>query len=98
MGPTILVFIGLYLLHSVPITFAIFYGWLFLIPIVQKRSTRLSELGFIIQKGNVILGLVLGMISFGVIVIGGAVLSPLLFDADKVRRLLQDWHIDYSYT
>ena len=97
IAPTAAVFIGLFLCHHIPLTFVLFYGCLFLVPLGQRRPLNSEKYGYALNKNNVLLGAALGVISFGVIVVGGTILYPFLFEADKVRSLLLDWHLDNNY-
>ncbi|MGG2201330.1 CPBP family intramembrane glutamic endopeptidase [Paenibacillus validus] len=98
IGPTAMILLGLQGLNSMLYTFALFYGWLLLIPLadglLQKKSTlseNLKQLGFRVHKKNLKYGLILGIVLLVVIPMTVALLRPLLFDVTELKPLLQAW-------
>lgn len=97
-APTLLIFLGLQVMNSVPITFLLFYGWLFAVPFVDlmlvKRFTfsqTLRQLGFGLQRKSIVVGLVSGAIYFLAILLAGSLFLPLLFEKAELERLLVEW-------
>ncbi|PUB15984.1 CPBP family intramembrane glutamic endopeptidase [Paenisporosarcina sp. OV554] len=96
-GPTIMIFIGLSYFESIPITFVLFYGWLFFIPfITYLRHSKLKE-AFVqsIKNGFAVKPILIGMIS-GVICLlsiygSVALLQNHLFDIDRLSKILIQW-------
>lgn len=88
IGPTIMMFIGLEIFESVPMTFLLFYGWLLGVPLFGKafplERMKLSKqaLGMGIASGAV----------FFIFIFGGMVwLHEYLLDVDALRALLVAW-------
>lgn len=98
IGPTAMIYLGLQELNSIPVTFALFYGWLLLIPLadglVRRKGTyaeALKQLGFRIHKENLKYGLILGVVFLFGIPLAVASVQPLLFDVKELKPLLQAW-------
>lgn len=88
IGPTVMMFIGLYLFENVAVTFLLFYSWLLGVPLLAKafpkERMRLS-------KGALLLGITSGVIFFIFIFGGMLLLHEYLLDVEALRTLLVDW-------
>ncbi len=96
-GPTIMIFIGLSYFESIPITFVLFYSWLFFIPFITyaRHSDLKEKLIHSIQNGFTLKPLLFGIIS-GVICLFSiygsvALLQGHLFNVDRLSELLLQW-------
>ena len=103
--PTLLIFLGLQVISSVPVTFLLFYSWLLLVPVVDglfvKKGTpreTFSSLGFSIQRNNVWTGLWTGFIFLFVILSGGYFFQSFLFDRADLSELLARWNFTGDFT
>lgn len=102
IGPTFMIFIGLTYFESVPITFALFYGWLFVIPFAtylrepQLKKALIQSLKKGFTLNSVLFGLVSGLVSL--IAVFGAVslLQGYLFEIDQLKALLEEWNFSGS--
>ncbi|WP_261300719.1 CPBP family intramembrane glutamic endopeptidase [Paenibacillus andongensis] len=96
-APTFFIFAGLYIFQSVPVTFALFYGWLLLITIVFKpiglRYLTNKTALFIIS-----IGAGLGAFFLVIISVGGALLHNELFESSQLEFLLKSWGFTGKYT
>ncbi|WP_456276097.1 CPBP family intramembrane glutamic endopeptidase [Bacillus sp. AK128] len=90
LGPTLMIWIGLHVLKSVPITFLLFYGWLLLIPLLfQGRKTL--RWGFRLKKRDVLVGLISGMVFLLAILGSVTILLDYLIDVPALQQILLDW-------
>jgi len=96
-GPTVMIFIGLSYLESIPITFLLFYGWLFFIPLTTyiKHSSIKEAFVHSIINGIAVIPLLVGVIS-GVICLlsiytSVALVQGHLFDMNRLSILLIQW-------
>lgn len=97
IAPTLFIYTGLYIFQSVPVTFALFYGWLLLIPILFKPM----GLRYLTNKTslfNISIGIGLGAFCLVTITIGGALLDNELFESSQLRFLLKSWGFTGEYT
>ncbi|MBG9943797.1 type II CAAX endopeptidase family protein [Brevibacillus formosus] len=101
LGPTIMIFLGLQVMSSVPVTFLLFYGWLFAVPfvdmIVLKRNTwrdTFRQIGLGTNRSNMYHGILTGLLSFFTIIVAGYFFHSFLFDKDELQNLLVQW--DFS--
>ncbi|MGG1663539.1 CPBP family intramembrane glutamic endopeptidase [Brevibacillus sp. NRS-1366] len=99
LGPTLLIFLGLQVIGSVPVTFLLFYSWLFLVPLadfyfVKKGSRRdiLHSLGIHLHRKNVLLGLAFGAVFLLCILIVGSFFHTVFFDKNDLLQLLARWN------
>ena len=93
-----MIFIGLTQFESVPITFILFYSWLFIIPLVTTfKSTELIKT-FIneISSKAVIYGIVSGVFGLSTIFTLVSLLQTSLFNMDQLTELLVSWHFSGS--
>ncbi|MGD8191916.1 CPBP family intramembrane glutamic endopeptidase [Brevibacillus ginsengisoli] len=98
LGPTIMIFMGLQVFSSVPLTFVLFYGWLFLVPVVNMRFVQKNTwgetakaLGLSGNRRNSYLGIASGLI-FGLsIILSGYFFHTSLFDLANLGDLLSRW-------
>lgn len=97
IAPTLFIYAGLYLFQSVPVTFALFYGWLLLIPILYKPS-GLRRLFYKTSLINICIGIGLGGVCLVAIIAGGALLHNELFESSQLGLLLKDWKFTGEYT
>jgi membrane protease YdiL (CAAX protease family) len=98
IGPTVMIGLGLQLMHSVPITFVLFYGWLLLVPLIDYmfiQKIPLDEaarkLGLSLRRNNIAAGVIVGIISGLTIVIAASYLYPILFEIKEIERTLAEW-------
>lgn len=106
LGPTVMIAAGLQGLHSVPLTFALFYGWLLLVPlgsfILRRRTGALADSQVQTerkrQKTDILLGIGSGAAFFGAIVAAAAWFHPLFLDIPRLKGLLQEWHFSGEHT
>ena len=88
IGPTLMMFIGLYVFENVAITYLLFYSWLLGVPLLgkafQKERMRLS-------KNALLLGIVSGLVFFIFIFGGMVLLHDYLLDIEALRALLLAW-------
>ncbi|MFZ5942838.1 MAG: CPBP family intramembrane glutamic endopeptidase [Bacillota bacterium] len=97
MGPTIMIFLGLHVMNSIPFTFTLFYSWLLIIPVVYLIKEKLpffeslNSLGLNLNKRALLYGIYTGI--FCLIIIFGCVslLKSLFFDIPYLRELLKEW-------
>ncbi|WP_052131552.1 CPBP family intramembrane glutamic endopeptidase [Planococcus sp. CAU13] len=88
IGPTIMMYIGLYLFKSVPVTFLLFYGWLLGVPLLGKAFPieRMK-----LSKQGLVLGIVSGVVFF-IFIFGSMIwLHEFLLDVEALHALLVAW-------
>jgi len=96
-GPTLMIFIGLSYYESIPITFALFYGWLFFIPFISylKKSILKETLIQSFSKGlsrqTVWAGIVSGVICLVAIFSAITLLQGRLFKVERLSVVLIEW-------
>ncbi|WP_017379252.1 CPBP family intramembrane glutamic endopeptidase [Paenisporosarcina sp. TG-14] len=103
LGPTFMIFIGLTYFESVPITFVLFYSWLFAIPFatyLRKTQDRLDFIqsvknGFTIK--SFLFGLVSGVICLITIFSYVYFSQDYLFNLNQLNELLVKWHFSGSH-
>lgn len=88
IGPTIMIFIGLWFFENVVITFILFYSWLLFVPMIDKAFPK-EQLK--LTKKSAMLGIVSGLIFFLFIYGGLKWLHVYLLDIDSLRVLLLEW-------
>lgn len=88
IGPTIMIFIGLWFFENVVITFLLFYSWLLFVPMIDKAFPK-EQLK--LTKKSAILGIISGLIFFLFIYGGLEWLHVYLLDIDSLRVLLLEW-------
>ncbi|NEN84752.1 CPBP family intramembrane glutamic endopeptidase [Paenibacillus elgii] len=108
LGPTVMIAAGLQGMHSVPLTFALFYGWLLLVPlgssILRRRTGNPADSRVQTdrrrqrQKTDILLGIGSGAAFFGAIVAAAAWFHPLFLDIPRLKGLLQEWHFSGEHT
>ncbi|KZE71556.1 hypothetical protein AV654_04905 [Paenibacillus elgii] len=108
LGPTVMIAAGLQGMHSIPLTFALFYGWLLLVPlgsfILRRRTADLAKPRIQTdrkqqwQKTDILLGIGSGAAFFGAIVAAAAWFHPLFLDIPRLKGLLQEWHFSGEHT
>lgn len=95
-GPTLMIFLGLPLLHNVVITFSLFYGWLLFVPLLviywNKKSEIHLEVPF--SKKIIAIGVISGCICLTAIYGFVYVFQSSVLDVPELRQLLADW--DFS--
>ncbi|NQF15733.1 CPBP family intramembrane metalloprotease [Brevibacillus sp. HB1.3] len=101
LGPTLMIFLGLQVMSSVPVTFLLFYGWLFAVPfvdmIVLKGNTwrdTFRQMGLRINRPNMYHGIWTGLLFFLIMIVAGYFFHSALFDKDDLQILLVQW--DFS--
>lgn len=96
-GPTIMILIGLSYLESIPITFLLFYGWLFFIPyITYSRQINLKETFVQSIKKEfklepILIGLISGIICIISVFYSVEFLQDRLFDIGPLSERLNQW-------
>ncbi|MFB0843335.1 CPBP family intramembrane glutamic endopeptidase [Paenibacillus oleatilyticus] len=106
LGPTVMIAAGLQGMHSVPLTFALFYGWLLLVPlgsyVLHRRTGALADSQVQTerkrQKTDILLGIGSGAAFFGAIVAAAVQFHPLFLDIPRLKGLLQAWHFSGEHT
>ncbi|TYS17593.1 CPBP family intramembrane metalloprotease [Rossellomorea vietnamensis] len=95
MGPTIMIFIGLTLIGNVPLTFALFYGWLLLIPVYSSwKKQNHSQWKFSITSRSLMLGMGSGTLVLVIIFAAVSYFFSFLIDLELIRLLLKKWNFD----
>lgn len=99
IGPTLMIYLGLHIMNSVPLTFLLFYGWLFAVPCTEmfllKRFTfaeAVRHVGFALNRKNLYYGIVSGIIFFLTILAAGSLFLNDLFDQNDLHDLLAAWN------
>ncbi|MEK4404411.1 MULTISPECIES: CPBP family intramembrane glutamic endopeptidase [Sporosarcina] len=98
IGPTIMIFLGLIIFKSVPITFILFYGWLLFVPILlyfRNKSIRWNRKKHLNLKSFTV-GLISGVISLVAIYGAVALLHNLVFDLGELKQILVEWNFTGS--
>lgn len=96
IGPSVLIYIGLALLESVPYTFLLFYSWLFFIPLVTYlRKNEIKTIIQCLRNGitfkSIYLGVASGVLSLIVIFISVSFAQHHIFEIDQLKDLLIKW-------
>ncbi|UKS25299.1 CPBP family intramembrane metalloprotease [Paenibacillus sp. HWE-109] len=97
IAPTVLIYAGLYVFQNVPITFLLFYGWLFLMPVLFKTNV-LRNLTDKTRIRHILVGIGLGTFCLVGIIVSGALLHNELFDSSQLGLLLKKWEFTGEYT
>ncbi len=99
LGPTIMIFLGLQLFSSVPITFLLFYGWLLLVPLLNVLISKglqardaFRHFGLVVLRKNALIGISSGILFFLLILVAGSFFHPYLFDRSGLLQLLERWN------
>lgn len=98
IGPTIMIFSGLIMFKSVPITFILFYGWLLFVPIllyIGNKSLRLNYKKHL-NLNSFTVGLVSGVSCLVAIYGAVALLHNLIFDLNELKQVLVEWNFTGS--
>jgi len=96
-GPTLMIFIGLSYYESIPITFALFYGWLFIIPFAsylilpQPNKSLVQSFKKGLTSRNIWFGIVSGTICLIAIFCAVSVLQGRLFEVERISDVLVEW-------
>ncbi|KEQ23784.1 CPBP family intramembrane glutamic endopeptidase [Paenibacillus tyrfis] len=106
LGPTVMIAAGLQVMGSVPLTFALFYGWLLLVPlgsfILRRRTGTFADSQIQTerqrQKTDILLGICSGAAFFGAIVAAAVWFHPLFLNIPRLKGLLQEWHFSGEHT
>ncbi|UFJ41121.1 CPBP family intramembrane metalloprotease [Brevibacillus humidisoli] len=98
-GPTLMIFLGLQVMGSVPITFLLFYSWLFAVPLWELlviRRMTLSEtfrsLGLSLNRKNLYHGFFSGLFFFLTILTAGYLFHRYAFELSHLQRVLAGWN------
>lgn len=93
IGPTIMIFLGLYYFRNVPLTFLLFYGWLFFFPttylLFKKEVPAYRKNSF--NRKALIVGVLSGLFCMGAIFGVVSLLIPSIFDITELQALLVEW-------
>ncbi|MGC5323881.1 CPBP family intramembrane glutamic endopeptidase [Brevibacillus sp. SYSU BS000544] len=99
LAPTVLVAIGLHVAHSVTLTFALFFSWLAVVPLIdhlvvqkQSLSQAVGIWGLTVTARQALIGFGLGISFTLALLIGAYFLHDMLFDVKHLRSLLEKWH------
>lgn len=99
LTPTVLVAIGLHVANSVTLTFALFFTWLAVVPLIdhlvlqkQSLSRVVGVWGLTVTARQALIGLGLGISFMMALLIGAYLLKDMLFDVEHLRNLLEQWH------
>lgn len=94
LGPSIMIYIGLIICNSVLITFALFYGWLFFVPLFSSIRNKQQKLPLQkhFSRQSIGIGLISGVISLLAIYGAVTLLKDTVFDLAALRQLLMDWN------
>ncbi|WP_426446726.1 CPBP family intramembrane glutamic endopeptidase [Paenibacillus sp. S-38] len=105
IGPSVMIALGLLLVQNIPVTFVLFYGWLFLAPLVDSVLIRrlpvretLRDFGLIYRKRNLFTGYLVGALFFLVISAAMYLYHPFFFDRDHLHGLLLRWEFTGAFT
>ncbi|QHE51261.1 CPBP family intramembrane glutamic endopeptidase [Pontibacillus sp. HMF3514] len=97
-GPTLMIFLGLQVMSSVPLTFILFYGWLLFLPFIERmwiknESFQLatSYMGFKQNSQSMKLGIGSGVLAFISIFGGLAWLQKYVINVEELLILLKEW-------
>ncbi|KGX85929.1 CPBP family intramembrane glutamic endopeptidase [Pontibacillus marinus] len=97
-GPTLMIFLGLQVMSSVPLTFTLFYGWLLCVPFLERTLKKnetfcsaTSYMGFKQNSQSLKVGIWSGIIAFISIFGGLAWLQRYVIDVDDLLVLLKEW-------
>ncbi|MGB3260465.1 type II CAAX prenyl endopeptidase Rce1 family protein, partial [Paenisporosarcina sp.] len=101
-GPTIMIFLGINTFESIPITFVLFYSWLFLIPLLSyyRNPTLKSSFYDSIMKERTLTSIMTGLISgllCAIIIFSSMSLAiGSLFEIEEVSKILVAWKFSGS--
>ncbi|WP_335872882.1 CPBP family intramembrane glutamic endopeptidase [Bacillus sp. 2205SS5-2] len=87
-GPTIMIGIGLQLFESVGLTIFLFYGWLFLMLLINRKSLKVNQPNW---KNSALVGFGIGVVFFLSLFMGIKWLHPFLFNVEELRAILRQW-------
>ncbi|MFF2755413.1 CPBP family intramembrane glutamic endopeptidase [Psychrobacillus sp. NPDC058041] len=95
-GPTIMIFIGLPILHNVLITFILFYGWLLFTPLVVRywNKKNRNDVFLPLSQKSILVGVVSGLICLITIYSFVSVFQVSVLEIPKLQQLLVEW--DFS--
>ncbi|MEJ8548808.1 CPBP family glutamic-type intramembrane protease [Brevibacillus borstelensis] len=98
-GPSAMILIGLQGMGSVPLTFALFYSWLLLVPLGdmltgrgKKISEAMKDCGLVFKRKNMYDGICTGILFFLAIVLAGYFFHSHVFEKEKLPSLLMAWN------
>ncbi|PZE21032.1 CPBP family intramembrane metalloprotease [Paenibacillus xerothermodurans] len=104
LAPTAMLLLGWNILHSVPVTFLLFYGFLLSVPFIElmlyNRRTfgeACAEFAVEFKSRNMLYGVIAGIIFMFVITGTLSLLQEQFFDQDELRALLLEWHFSGAY-
>jgi membrane protease YdiL (CAAX protease family) len=90
LAPTVMIYVGLHVLESVPITFLLFYSWLLFVPLIRKASL-FSEIVHKNVKSSIHFGIISGIVFFFFIFGGLYWLHHYFIDVVYLQVLLAEW-------
>ncbi|TWT25212.1 CPBP family intramembrane glutamic endopeptidase [Planomicrobium sp. CPCC 101110] len=88
VGPSLMILIGLQFFENVVITFLLFFGWLCLVPLIDKAFPKERMK---LDKQALLVGVGSGVVFFLFVYGGASWLHVYLLDINKLRVLLLDW-------
>ncbi|WP_409253988.1 lysostaphin resistance A-like protein [Bacillus sp. SCS-153A] len=97
IGPTLMIFIGLTIYGSVPLTFGLFYSWLLIVPVYFSLTNQNhSKWKVSITRNSVLLGAASGIAFLLIIFAGISFLFSSLMELELIRLLLEEWNFNGS--
>ncbi|RDI45451.1 CPBP family intramembrane glutamic endopeptidase [Falsibacillus pallidus] len=93
LGPTLMIFIGLNLAGNILLTFSLFYGWLFLVPFLNRKISSENKL-VPSKKKSAAAGIISGILCMLLIFGSCSIFLNTLFDVENLRNVLNKW--DFS--
>ncbi|WP_433750209.1 CPBP family intramembrane glutamic endopeptidase [Falsibacillus pallidus] len=93
LGPTIMIFIGLNLAGDITLTFSLFYGWLFLVPFLNRKISAENKLATS-KRNSAAAGVISGILCILLIFGSCSLFLNTFFDLDSLRDVLDEW--DFS--
>jgi membrane protease YdiL (CAAX protease family) len=92
-GPAVMIYLGLYVIGNVAITFVLFYGWLLVLPaakfIGNKSSITNWKQKFTMK--SLLYGLTSGLLCMMLIYISFTLLLDSIFELSSLQQLLLEW-------
>lgn len=90
LGPTVMIFIGLQMFENLLITFVLFYGWLFFVPLLSEEPLRIGLASHLLKR-SVMIGSMSGIIFFLFVFLSLYGLHQYFIDIRALQSLLVKW-------
>lgn len=96
IGPTVMIFIGLPVLHNVPIAFFLFYGWLLAVPLITTYQSKknIFRMNLLFNKKSVLVGIISGLICLASIYYFVVIFQSSVLNIPQLQQQLLEW--DFS--